>query len=160
MGIVNQRLERGRDDLLIGDVVDEQHHPGSHRVDRRQSFCKFRRGRRQLFRRGLIPRLQKVLPRGKMAVERSRPNTGLFRDVVEAGIRPGFSECLFRHHQDALAVLMKDLGETEAYAAGHRAEIVGILAPEMRMDPAAVKRAIDRLAFGVSPVMALKVRCR
>src|SRR6202043_1804555 len=29
MGIVDQRIERGRDDLLIGDIVDEQHHPCS-----------------------------------------------------------------------------------------------------------------------------------
>ena len=59
-----------------------------------------------------------------------------------------------RANRDAITVLMKDLGETETYAAAHRSEIVGILAPEMRMDPAAVKRAIDRLAFGVSPVNA------
>jgi hypothetical protein len=42
-----------------------------------------------------------------MAVERSRSSPGLFRNVVEAGIRPGFSERLFRHDQDALAVLLR-----------------------------------------------------
>ena len=34
----------------------------------------------------------------------------------------------------------------------HHAEVVRVLAPEMGMDPAAVKRAIDRLAFGVLPI--------
>ena len=59
-----------------------------------------------------------------------------------------------RANQDAINILMKDLGETEAYAAAHRSEVVSLLAPEMRMDPAAVKLAIDRLAFGVSSVNA------
>ena len=53
-----------------------------------------------------------------------------------------------------IAALMQDLAETEMYAAAHHSDVVRILAPAMRMDPAAVKRAIDRLAFGVSPVTA------
>jgi sulfonate transport system substrate-binding protein len=53
---------------------------------------------------------------------------------------------------DVLKLLMTDLAETEAYAAGHHAEVVAALAPAMRMDPAAVKRAIDRLSFGVLPI--------
>lgn len=53
---------------------------------------------------------------------------------------------------DVLKVLMADLSETEAYAALHHSEVVRLLAPAMGMDPAAVKRAIDRLAFGVLPV--------
>jgi len=53
---------------------------------------------------------------------------------------------------DVLKLLMTDLAETEAYAAAHHAEVVAALAPAMHMDPAAVKRAIDRLAFGVLPI--------
>jgi sulfonate transport system substrate-binding protein len=59
-----------------------------------------------------------------------------------------------RANPTVIAALMQDLGETESYAAAHRSDVVRILAPAMRMDPAAVKRAIDRLAFGVSPVTA------
>ena len=59
-----------------------------------------------------------------------------------------------RTNRDIVAVLMQDLGETEAYAAGHRADMVSLLAPAMRMDKAAVQRAIDRLEFGVAPVAA------
>jgi sulfonate transport system substrate-binding protein len=59
-----------------------------------------------------------------------------------------------RANHDVIAALMQDLGETEAYAAGHHAEVVRLLAPAMRMDTAAVQRAIDRLAFGVAPVSA------
>jgi sulfonate transport system substrate-binding protein len=59
-----------------------------------------------------------------------------------------------RANHDIIATLMQDLAQTEAYAAGHRADVVSLLAPEMRMDPAAVKRAIDRLPFGVAPVDA------
>jgi sulfonate transport system substrate-binding protein len=55
---------------------------------------------------------------------------------------------------DVIKVLMQDLGETEAYAAAHHAEMVALLAPAMRMDPAAVQLAIDRLAFGAMPVTA------
>jgi nucleoside-diphosphate-sugar epimerase len=58
-----------------------------------------------------------------MAVESSRPNARLFRDVVEAGIRPGFSERLFRHDQDPLAVLLRvgtlfSLGSAPLVATG------------------------------------------
>jgi sulfonate transport system substrate-binding protein len=59
-----------------------------------------------------------------------------------------------RANRDVIKTLMQDLSETEAYAAGHHAEVVSLLAPEMRMDKAAVQRAIDRLPFGVSPVTA------
>jgi sulfonate transport system substrate-binding protein len=55
---------------------------------------------------------------------------------------------------DVIKLLMQDLGETEAYASAHHAEMVKLLAPAMRMDPAAVKLAIDRLAFGAMPVTA------
>ena len=59
-----------------------------------------------------------------------------------------------RANRAVIAALMQDLTETEAYAAGHRSEVISLLAPEMRMDPAAVKRAIDRLPFGVAPIDA------
>ncbi len=59
-----------------------------------------------------------------------------------------------RANRDVLDAVMQDLSETEAYAAGHRPEVVGLLAPAMRMDEAAVKRAIDRLAFGATPMTA------
>lgn len=57
-------------------------------------------------------------------------------------------------HRDVLRVLMADLAATETYAAGHRADVVRVLAPEMGMDPMAVARSINRLAFGVLPVDA------
>ena len=53
---------------------------------------------------------------------------------------------------DVIKTLMADLAATETYAAAHRPEVVRLLAPAMGMDPAAVKRAIDRLAFGVLPM--------
>jgi sulfonate transport system substrate-binding protein len=53
---------------------------------------------------------------------------------------------------DVIKALLADLTETEKHAAANRAEVVRLLAPEMGMDPAAVKRSIDRLAFGVLPV--------
>jgi sulfonate transport system substrate-binding protein len=53
---------------------------------------------------------------------------------------------------DIIRGLMADLSATEAYAAGHHAEMVTLLAPAMGMDPAAVKLAIDRLAFGAQPM--------
>ena len=53
---------------------------------------------------------------------------------------------------DVLRALLDDLSQTEAYAAAHHAEMVRLLAPAMGMDPVAVARAIDRLAFGVQPM--------
>jgi sulfonate transport system substrate-binding protein len=56
------------------------------------------------------------------------------------------------NNADIIRALMADLSQTEAYAASHHAEMVKLLAPAMGMDPAAVKLAIDRLAFGVQPM--------
>jgi sulfonate transport system substrate-binding protein len=53
---------------------------------------------------------------------------------------------------DIVHALLADLGQTEAYAAAHHAEMVKLLAPAMGMDPAAVKLAIERLSFGVLPM--------
>jgi sulfonate transport system substrate-binding protein len=53
---------------------------------------------------------------------------------------------------DIVRALLADLTENENYAAAHHAEMVKLLAPAMGMDPAAVKLAIDRLAFGVQPM--------
>jgi sulfonate transport system substrate-binding protein len=53
---------------------------------------------------------------------------------------------------DVIHAVMQDLRETETYAASHRPEVVALLAPEMGMDPVAVKLSIDRLAFGVLPI--------
>ena len=55
-------------------------------------------------------------------------------------------------NRDVVRIVLADLTENEAYAAGHHAEMVKLLAPAMGMDPAAVKLAIDRLAFGVQPM--------
>ena len=55
---------------------------------------------------------------------------------------------------DVVHAILADLAETETYAAGHRAALTALLAPEMGMDPKAVQRAVDRLAFGVLPVDA------
>ncbi len=57
-----------------------------------------------------------------------------------------------RANADIISTLLADLTETEAYASAHRPEVVSVLAPAMGMDPAAVKRATDRLAFGVAPL--------
>ena len=53
---------------------------------------------------------------------------------------------------DVLHAIIADLTETEAYAAAHRDEVTRLLAPAMGMDPAAVRRALDRLSFGVQPI--------
>ena len=53
---------------------------------------------------------------------------------------------------DVVHAVIADLTETEAYAATHRDEVTRLLAPAMGMDPAAVKRALDRLSFGVQPI--------
>jgi sulfonate transport system substrate-binding protein len=55
-------------------------------------------------------------------------------------------------NHDIVNALLADLTQTEAYAAAHHTEMVKLLAPAMGMDPAAVKLAIDRLAFGVQPM--------
>ncbi len=53
---------------------------------------------------------------------------------------------------DVVHAIIADLTETEAYAATHHDEVTKLLAPAMGMDPAAVKRALDRLSFGVQPI--------
>ena len=55
---------------------------------------------------------------------------------------------------DVVRAVVADLKDTEAYGAAHHEEVVRLLAPAMGMDPSAVKRAVDRLAFGVQPVDA------
>ena len=53
---------------------------------------------------------------------------------------------------DVVHAIIADLTETEAYAAAHHDEVTKLLAPAMGMEPAAVKRALDRLSFGVQPI--------
>ena len=53
-----------------------------------------------------------------------------------------------------IRAVMDDLKATEAYGAAHRDEVVRLLSPAMGMDPAAVKLAVGRLAFGVLPIDA------
>jgi sulfonate transport system substrate-binding protein len=53
---------------------------------------------------------------------------------------------------DVVHAIIADLTQTEMYAAAHHEEVTRLLAPEMGMDPAAVRRAVDRLAFGVQPI--------
>ncbi len=53
---------------------------------------------------------------------------------------------------DVMHAVIADLTETEAYAAAHHDEVTRVLAPAMGMDPAAVRHAVDRLAFGVQPI--------
>ncbi len=55
-------------------------------------------------------------------------------------------------HADVIRATLADLSRTEAYAAAHHAEIVRLLAPAMGMAPSAVRRAVERLAFGVQPI--------
>ena len=55
-------------------------------------------------------------------------------------------------HADAVRAVLADMAETEAYAAEHRDEMVGVLAPAMGMQPQAVKLAVDRTEFGVQPI--------
>ena len=58
----------------------------------------------------------------------------------------------YRANPDIMKIVMADLADTEKHASENRPEVVRLLAPEMRMDPAAVKLSIDRLAFGVLPI--------
>ncbi len=55
-------------------------------------------------------------------------------------------------HADAVRAVLADMAATEAYAASHRDEMVRVLAPEMGMQPEVVKRAVERLNFGIEPV--------
>jgi hypothetical protein len=65
-----------------------------------------------------------------MPVKRSRPDTGLFGNVVQAGIRPGFGECIFRHREDALAVL---LGVGTLFSLGHQEKIILVNGDNLRL---------------------------
>lgn len=55
-------------------------------------------------------------------------------------------------HPDVVRAVLDDVAQTEAYAAGHRDEMVDVLAPEMGMEPEAVRLAVERTQFGVQPV--------
>jgi len=55
-------------------------------------------------------------------------------------------------HAGAVRAVLADMADNEAYAAKHRDEMVGVLAPAMGMQPQAVKLAVDRTEFGVQPV--------
>lgn len=55
---------------------------------------------------------------------------------------------------DIVKAVLDDLRVTEAYGASHRDAVVKLLAPALGMDPAAVKLAVGRLAFGVQPIDA------
>ncbi len=73
--------------------------------------------------------------------------------VVDENREFFFASRAFAQSSPALIhAMLADIAATEAYAAAHRDEMVGLLAPAMGMQPQAVKLAVDRLAFGVAPV--------
>ena len=100
-GTSHERIQRRGDDLFGGDVVYEEQHPGSQRLDGRQFPGKFLFCGRQFFYLGAINGLQKCMPGRKVAIQGTRSNTCLFGDVIQAGVCPGPGKRLFRHLQDA-----------------------------------------------------------
>ena len=63
----------------------------------------------QFFHLCPVDRHQEFLARGKVTIQSSRSNTGLFGDVVQAGIRSRTSERLPGHFQNALAIPLRIL---------------------------------------------------
>ena len=62
-------------------------------------------------------------------------------------------------HDDApaLRIVLQTVARTDAWAAAHRAEVAALLAPAVGLPLGTIRKAADRLAFGITPVDAATI---
>ena len=94
-GAADNAVEGGSDDLLGGEVVDEEEHPGAEGVEGRKSGGEFAFGGGEFFDLGTIDGFDEGVAGGKVTVESAGSDLGLAGDVVEAGIGTVAGECFF-----------------------------------------------------------------
>ena len=81
-----------RQNLLRGDVVNEQSQPGAQCLDRRQGRGESGRRLGEVLRFVAVDRLDQCVSRREVAIERADPHTGRLGDRFEAGLSPFLAE--------------------------------------------------------------------
>ncbi len=103
----DKRIQRGGDDLLCRDVIDEQQHPRSQGFNRRhgpgESAFRFR----QLLHLAPVHRLDQRVTGGKVPIQRSGSHPRLCRDVIQARVRAVARKRFFRDFQKTFAIPLR-----------------------------------------------------
>ena len=103
-GTANKAVEGGGDDLLGGDVIDEEQHPGAEGFDRGHGFRKCARRCGHFFDLGAIDPFDESVAGGEVAIEGAGSYAGLFGDVIETGAGAETGKRIFCLVEDAFAV--------------------------------------------------------
>ena len=97
-------VEGGGDDLLGGDVVDEEKHPGAEGFKGWEGCGESALGGGELFDFAAVDGLDELVAGGEVAIEGAGTDGGLAGDVVEAGGGAMLGEGLLGDFKNALAV--------------------------------------------------------
>ncbi len=100
-------IERGRNDVLRRDVIDQQQHPGSKRFERGHGLGETVSGRREFFHFVSVNTFDQLIARREMAIEGTYSNTRLLRDLFQTGIGALSSKESLRNFKNALAVAQR-----------------------------------------------------
>src|SRR5258708_5967516 len=106
-GASDEGIQCRGDDVLGGNVIDEQQHPGAQRFDRGHGISElpFRRG--QLLYLSAINGFDQRIACRKVAIESSRSNACVFGDIIQAGVCAGPGKRLLGDVQNALAIALR-----------------------------------------------------
>ncbi len=100
-------IQGGRDDVLCRNVIDQQQHPGSKRLERRHGLGETGRGRREFLHFVPVNTFNQLIARRKMAIEGTCANTRLVRDLLQAGSGALSGKDSLRNFKNALAVAQR-----------------------------------------------------
>lgn len=99
-------VQRRGDDLFRSNVVNEDQQPRPQRLDWRQFGGELSLRLGQFLDFTDIDSGQQIIARGKVTVERSRPDLGALGDLVHAGLRAPARENLLRDFENPLTVAL------------------------------------------------------
>jgi hypothetical protein len=91
-------------------------------------------GRRQLLDLGPVNRLEECVARRKVTIQSSRSNPCLLGDIVQADVRAGTSEGLFRDLKNALTIALRIGAQSSRDGLGTFCRHIKILQPESISD--------------------------
>jgi len=98
------RVHRGDDKPLVGDMFDEEEHPSAEGFKRRHGGSEALLGGSKLFHFAAVDGFDESVPGGEVAVKRAGSDACLAGDVVETGGSAVAGEYLFGDLKDALSV--------------------------------------------------------
>ncbi len=99
-------VQRGNDEFLDGDVVDEEQHPGAEGIEGRQCGSEALLGGGEFFHFGEVDGFDEGVAGGEVAVEGAGADAGLAGDLVEARGSAVTGKDLLGYRKDEFAVAL------------------------------------------------------